>query len=56
MTIFLNSGLKQVATGFLVVLLQDVLVLIQDALFYYRKHAESLGDGREGEIKCGKGV
>ena len=55
LSFLLNSGLKQATTGFLVVL-QDVLVLLQDALFYYRKQVESLEDGRKGRIKCGKGV
>ncbi len=53
---FLNSGLKHGATGFHVILLRDVLVLLQDALFYYKKRAESLGNGREGRMKCGKGI
>jgi len=56
MTIFINSHLKHVAIGFPIVLLQDVLVLLQDALFYYRKQAEILGDGREGRMKYGKGI
>ena len=54
MIILINLGLKEAATRFPIVLLQDVPVLLQDALFYYRKPAEILGDGREGRVKCGK--
>jgi len=48
MMIFLNSGSKQIAKGFPIGCLQDLL-------FYYKKWAESLGSGLEGEMELGKG-
>lgn len=39
--IFLNLGSKQVAIGFPTGKLQDVLVLLQDPLFYYRNRLKT---------------
>jgi hypothetical protein len=39
--IFLNSGSKQATTGFPTGCLQDVLVHLQDPLFYYRNRPKA---------------